>query len=46
MSLNTEFCQIDTLLPEAGFAKVEIYGDRDESPYDRKAVKLIAVGRM
>jgi hypothetical protein len=29
----------------AGFSEVEIYGDWDESPYDHKAAKLIAVGR-
>ncbi|MDR0443834.1 MAG: class I SAM-dependent methyltransferase [Treponema sp.] len=37
--------ELRSLLLEAGFAKVEIYGDWDESPYDRKAAKLIAVAR-
>jgi len=37
--------ELRAILLEAGFEKVEIYGDWDESPYDRKAVKLIAVGR-
>ena len=37
--------ELRTLLHEAGFKKVEIYGNWDESPYDRRAAKLIAVGR-
>ena len=37
--------ELRALLLEAGFEKVEIYGDWDESPYDRRAAKLIAVGR-
>jgi SAM-dependent methyltransferase len=37
--------ELRALLFEAGFKRVEIYGDWDESPYDRKAAKLIAVGR-
>jgi SAM-dependent methyltransferase len=37
--------ELRTLLHEAGFSKVEIYGDWDERPYDRGASKLIAVGR-
>jgi SAM-dependent methyltransferase len=37
--------ELRAILMEAGFDKVEIYGDWDESPYDRKAAKLIAVGR-
>jgi len=37
--------ELRAILLEAGFAKVEIYGDWDESPYDRHAAKLIAVGR-
>ena len=37
--------ELRALLLEAGFAKVEIYGDWDESPYDHRAAKLIAVGR-
>jgi len=37
--------ELRAILLEAGFDKVEIYGDWDESPYDRKAAKLIAVGR-
>jgi SAM-dependent methyltransferase len=37
--------ELRTILMEAGFDKVEIYGDWDETPYDRKAAKLIAVGR-
>ena len=37
--------ELRAILMEAGFNKVEIYGDWDETPYDRKAAKLIAVGR-
>jgi SAM-dependent methyltransferase len=37
--------ELRSLFIEAGFAKVEIYGDWDESPYDISAPKLIAVGR-
>jgi SAM-dependent methyltransferase len=37
--------ELRALLLEAGFGKVEIYGDWDESPYDRRAAKLIAVAR-
>ena len=37
--------ELRQLLFEAGFANVEIYGDWDESPYGRRAAKLIAVGR-
>ena len=37
--------ELRAMMLEAGFDNVEIYGDSDESPYDRKAVKLIAVGR-
>ena len=38
-------CELRALLLEAGFNKVEIYGDWDESPYNHRAAKLIAVGR-
>jgi len=37
--------ELRALMLEAGFSKVEIFGDWDESPYDRRAAKLIAVGR-
>jgi SAM-dependent methyltransferase len=37
--------ELRALLREAGFSRVEIYGDWDESPYDNRAKKLIAVGR-
>jgi SAM-dependent methyltransferase len=37
--------ELRRLLFEAGFGSVEIYGDWDESAYDEKARKLIAVGR-
>jgi len=37
--------ELKALLLEAGFSKAEIFGDWDESPYDRRAAKLIAVGR-
>ena len=37
--------ELRDLLLEAGFAKVEIYGDWNERPYDHRAAKLIAVGR-
>jgi SAM-dependent methyltransferase len=36
--------ELRSLFLEAGFAKVELYGDWDESPYDHRAAKLIAVG--
>jgi len=37
--------ELKALLLEAGFAEVEIYGEWDESPYDHRAAKLIAVAR-
>jgi SAM-dependent methyltransferase len=37
--------ELKTLLRNAGFSTVEVYGDWDESPYDQDAKKLIAVGR-
>jgi 2-polyprenyl-3-methyl-5-hydroxy-6-metoxy-1,4-benzoquinol methylase len=37
--------ELRSLLLEAGFSKVEIYGDWDESSYDKRAAKLIAIGR-
>lgn len=37
--------ELRALLLEAGFAKVEIFGDWDESEYDQRAAKLIAVAR-
>jgi len=37
--------ELRTLMLEAGFSKVEIFGDWDESPYDRRAAKLIVIGR-
>jgi SAM-dependent methyltransferase len=37
--------ELRSLLLEAGFESVEIYGGWDESPYDDKARALIAVGR-
>jgi hypothetical protein len=37
--------ELRRLLEEAGFPRVEIYGGWDESPYDREAKALIAVGR-
>jgi SAM-dependent methyltransferase len=37
--------ELRSLMFEAGFDEVEIYGDWDESFYDMQAVKLIAVGR-
>jgi SAM-dependent methyltransferase len=37
--------ELRAMLLEAGFDNVEIYGDWDENPYDRRAAKLIAVGR-
>jgi SAM-dependent methyltransferase len=37
--------ELRSLLFQAGFASVELYGDWDESPYDEKAQTLIAVGR-
>ena len=38
--------EIRSLLFEAGFSAVEIYGGWDESPYDQNAQALIAVGRL
>jgi len=37
--------ELKTLMQNAGFSNIEIYGDWDESPYDQYAKKLIAVGR-
>ncbi|MDR0761085.1 MAG: class I SAM-dependent methyltransferase [Treponema sp.] len=37
--------ELRRLLFDAGFSKVELYGDWDESPYDHRAEALIAVGR-
>jgi len=37
--------ELRSLMLEAGFASVEIYGDWDERAYDHRAAKLIAVGR-
>ncbi len=37
--------ELRALLLEAGFSKVDIFGDWDESEYDHRAAKLIAVAR-
>jgi SAM-dependent methyltransferase len=37
--------ELRALLLEAGFSKVEIYGDWNEAPYDHRAAKLIAAAR-
>ena len=37
--------ELRSILQEAGFEKIEIYGDWDESEYNQHALKLIAVGR-
>ncbi|MDR2740932.1 MAG: class I SAM-dependent methyltransferase [Treponema sp.] len=37
--------ELRQLLFDAGFSKVELYGDWDESPYDHRAEALIAVGK-
>jgi hypothetical protein len=37
--------EMRSLLRDAGFSAVELYGDWDESPYDTMAERLIAVGR-
>jgi len=37
--------ELRALLLQAGFAKVEIYGNWDESSYDHRAAKLIAVAK-
>jgi SAM-dependent methyltransferase len=37
--------ELRTLLYEAGFKKVEIFGDWNESPYDNRAAKLLAVAQ-
>jgi SAM-dependent methyltransferase len=37
--------ELRALLSQAGFEKVEIYGNWDESPYNQHAAKLIAVCR-
>ena len=38
-------CELRSLLLEAGFKNIEIYGDWDESSYDQHAAKLITVAR-
>ncbi|MCL2264771.1 MAG: methyltransferase domain-containing protein [Treponema sp.] len=37
--------ELRTIMQEAGFQNIEIYGEWDESLYDQHAAKLIAVGR-
>jgi SAM-dependent methyltransferase len=37
--------ELRALLFDAGFSRVELYGDWEESPYDNRAEVLIAVGR-
>jgi SAM-dependent methyltransferase len=37
--------ELRSLLFEAGFSQVEMYGDWNEAPYDHRAERLIAVGR-
>jgi SAM-dependent methyltransferase len=37
--------ELRQLLLDAGFSSVELYGNWEESPYDQRAVSLIAVGR-
>ena len=37
--------ELRTLMIQAGFTSVELYGDWNEAPYDEKAQTLIAVGR-
>ncbi|MDR2965989.1 MAG: class I SAM-dependent methyltransferase [Treponema sp.] len=37
--------ELRSLLLEAGFSAVEIFGDWNEAPYDINAVKLIVIGR-
>jgi SAM-dependent methyltransferase len=37
--------ELRSLMLEAGFSKVDIFGDWDESPYDKRAAKLIVIGR-
>jgi SAM-dependent methyltransferase len=37
--------ELRSLLLDAGFARVEVYGGWDERPYDGRAVKLILAGR-
>lgn len=37
--------ELRSLMLEAGFKTVEIYGDWDESPYDQNAARLILAGR-
>ena len=36
--------ELRSLMQEAGFVNVEMYGDWDENPYDQNAARLIAVG--
>ena len=39
--------EYETLLNESGFSKVDIWGDYDQTPYDKeKSWKLIAVARL
>jgi len=37
--------ELRSIMQEAGFQNIEIFGDWDESPYNQHAAKLIAVGR-
>jgi len=37
--------ELRTMFIEAGFSKVEIYGDWDENPYDQYSKRLIVIGR-
>ncbi|GHV66883.1 SAM-dependent methyltransferase [Spirochaetia bacterium] len=37
--------ELRSLMRQAGFSTVDVYGDWDESPYDQYAEKLIVVGR-
>ncbi|MDR2941095.1 MAG: class I SAM-dependent methyltransferase [Treponema sp.] len=37
--------ELRALMFSAGFSKVEIFGDWNESPYDKRAAKLIVIGR-
>lgn len=37
--------EVKEMLEQTGFSEMEIYGDLDQSPYDREAERLIAVAR-
>jgi hypothetical protein len=45
MVKNYAASELRSLLEEAGFSPVEIYGGWDKAPYDHRAAALIAAAR-